>query len=102
MMSLTVNDTQNGAAVATLYGELTTQTVAELKDDLFGLLNFRTVSLDLTSLTDYDGCGLQLVSILLAEADRAGRAIHLHPINIQVQESMRLLGFVAPTATKDV
>jgi anti-anti-sigma regulatory factor len=94
-MPLTLTSSDSGIQ-ATIVGEFTINTVEELRDDLFGLLNLPEVDLDLTQLTEFDGNALQLVVLLVTEARRKHNQIRLAPVNAKVQESMALLGFDQP------
>jgi ABC-type transporter Mla MlaB component len=57
-------DTRQTPPTATLSGELSIMTLGDLQDDLFGLLNFADLNLDLNPLEALDGCGAQLIAIL--------------------------------------
>jgi len=85
----------DGVTYARLTGELTVFTVADLQDDIFGLLNHARVTLDLSELTDLDGCGAQLLAILQMQALRAGKSITLIENNPQVDNVLRLMGIAA-------
>jgi ABC-type transporter Mla MlaB component len=91
-MPLTVTRSASGVVAAVL-GEFTNNTVEELVDDLFGLLNFPEVKLDLTQLTEFDGSALQLLVVLMTEADRKRNKVRMDPVNPKVQECLGLLGF---------
>lgn len=62
---------------AILTGEFTVMTVAELQDDLFGLLNFPVALLDLSQLEALDSCGAQLVALLQQEANSQGKRLRI-------------------------
>lgn len=98
-MPLTLTSTDSGIQAA-IVGEFTINTVEELRDDLFGLLNLPEVELDLTQLTEFDGNALQLVVLLMTEARRKRNTILLTPVNARVQECMALLGFDQPVADR--
>ena len=94
-MPLSITGSDDGIQAA-IVGEFTINTVKELMDDLFGLLNLREVNLDLTQLNEFDGNALQLVMVLITEARRKHSHIPLAPVNTKVQECMALLGFDQP------
>jgi anti-anti-sigma factor len=99
-MPLTVHTNDDGQTVASVDGELTISTIEGLKDDLFGLLNAKDVALNLSEVTEYDGCGLQTLVMLLEEATRAQRNLRLEPAHKAIGHSMHLLGFhMLPGAT---
>lgn len=75
-MSLAI-DTRQTPVTATLSGELSVITLEGLQDELFGLLNFSVLTLDLTPLEMLDGCGAQLIAILQQEADQQGKLLRL-------------------------
>lgn len=75
-MSLAI-DTRQTPVTATLSGELSVITLGDLQDDLFGLLNFSVLTLDLTPLEMLDGCGAQLIAILQQEAGQQGKQLRL-------------------------
>lgn len=91
-MPLTITRSASGVEAA-LQGEFTINTVEELADDLFGLLNFPDVQLDLTQLTEFDGSALQLLVMLMTEAERKRNKLRMEPVNTKVQECLGLLGF---------
>jgi len=62
---------------AILRGEFTVMTVADLQDDLFGLLNFPVALLDLSQLEALDSCGAQLVALLQQEANSLGKRLRI-------------------------
>lgn len=99
-MPLTVHFHDSGHMVACVHGALTINAIDELKDDLFGLLNAADVALDLSQVTEYDGCGLQTLALLLDEAARAQRRLRIDPVHAGMAHAMQLLGFHAlPGAT---
>ncbi|POZ64054.1 STAS domain-containing protein [Chromobacterium alticapitis] len=66
--------TQDGEATrAALEGEWTIFTAEDMQDELFGLLNHARLVLDLSGIAEMDGCGAQMLAILLAEARRMGK-----------------------------
>ncbi|MFM5441973.1 anti-anti-sigma factor [Aeromonas enteropelogenes] len=75
-MSLAIDPLQN-PVTATLSGEFSIITLGDLQDDLFGLLNFAELTLDLTPLDMLDGCSAQLIAILQQEADQQGKLLRL-------------------------
>ncbi|OHX10666.1 hypothetical protein BI347_19265 [Chromobacterium sphagni] len=77
---------------AVLDDELTIFTAEALQDELFGLLNHARVELDLSAVTELDGCGAQLLCILLAEAQRMERSFAIRASNPLVDEVGRWLG----------
>lgn len=77
---------------ALLTGEWNIQQAADLKDDLFGLLNFRHISLDLSGILEMDTCGLQMLMLLKAEADRLQKPLQVAACNVLVHEQCELLG----------
>lgn len=79
---------------ATVEGELTIFTVEELKDTLFGLLNYPQVALDLAQISELDGCAAQMLVILLKEAAQSGRRMHIVKSNALVDEALQWLGIV--------
>jgi anti-anti-sigma factor len=91
-MPLTITSSESGIQ-ASIVGEFTINTVEELMDDLFGLLNLPEVNLDLTQLTEFDGNALQLVVVLMTEASRKRNKLCLAPVNDKVEKCMALLGF---------
>lgn len=92
-MPLAVRSTSDGHLVARIKGELTISTLEELKDDLFGLFNAKDVSLDLSGVTEFDGCGLQVLAIMCEEATRNQRKLQFEPTHEGIAKSMQLLGF---------
>lgn len=80
------------AVTATLEGDLTIFAAEELQDELLGLLNHQKAVLSLKEVTEVDGCGIQLLLILKAEADRAGKSLTLLSGNAAVDDAWRLLG----------
>ena len=91
-MPLTITRSAGGIEAA-VQGEFTINTVEELADDLFGLLNFPAGKLDLTQLTEFDGSALQLLVVLMTEAERKRNQLRMDPVNTKVQECLGLLGF---------
>lgn len=70
-------DTRHTPPTATLSGELSIMTLGDLQDDLFGLLNFADLNLDLNPLEVLDGCGAQLIAILQQEASQQSKRLRL-------------------------
>ncbi|KUM05107.1 STAS domain-containing protein [Chromobacterium subtsugae] len=90
--------TQDGEAMrAAIDGELTIFTVETLQDELLGLLNHPSVRIDLSTVTELDGCGAQLLCVLLAEARRMERDVSIAGSNALVDEVGNWLGFAAET-----
>ena len=85
----------NGVLV-TLDGELTINTLEDLKDDLFGLLNSRNITIDLSQVTEFDGCALQLLHIFLTESQQMQRNLLFAPLPPRLLNAMQLLGFTIP------
>ncbi|UTH73253.1 lipid asymmetry maintenance protein MlaB [Chromobacterium sp. IIBBL 290-4] len=86
--------TQDGdATLAALTGEITIFTAEELQDELLGLLNHEQVKLDLSGITELDGCGAQLLCVALTEARRLERPFQVAASNELVDEVGRWLGF---------
>lgn len=96
-MPLRVITHPSGRTQGIVEGELSIHTIESDKDELFGLLNASDVVLDLTAVTEYDGCGLQTLAIFLAEMKRLGHSVELEPANPQLQHSMQLLGMHLPS-----
>jgi anti-anti-sigma regulatory factor len=89
-MSLAL-ELRDGVTHARLEGELTVFAIEGLQDDVLGLLNHERVTLDLSELTDLDGCGAQLLAIVQMQALRAGKSIYgfcqgqeSHPLLLQI------------------
>ncbi|OQS09855.1 hypothetical protein B0T37_11915 [Chromobacterium violaceum] len=83
--------------LAALDGELTIFTAEDMQDELLGLLNHEQVALDLSGLTELDGCGAQLLSILLAEAARLEKTMAIAAGNPLLDEVGGWMG-LAPKA----
>ena len=65
----------------------------DLQDDLFGLLNFSVLTLDLTPLEMLDGCGAQLIAILRQEAGQQGKQLRLEAAEgSQARHVLSLMG----------
>lgn len=92
-IALTVSEEATHAVVD---GELTIFTAAELKDELFALLNHPQVCLDLGQVGELDGCAAQMLAILLKEAGQAGRPMRIVHSNALVDEALRWLGVAVP------
>ncbi|GKQ98642.1 STAS domain-containing protein [Aeromonas hydrophila] len=91
-MSLTI-DTRQTPVTATLSGELSVITLGDLQDELFGLLNFSVLTLDLTLLEMLDGCGAQLIAILQQEAGQQGKQLRLEAAEgSQARHVLSLMG----------
>ncbi|MEN6079510.1 STAS domain-containing protein [Chromobacterium piscinae] len=86
----------DGTTRAALDGELTIFTAEEIQDELLGLLNHDRVELDLSGVTELDGCGAQLLSIMLAEAARLEKTVAIAAGNPLVDEVGAWLGFLPP------
>ncbi|MBX9296007.1 STAS domain-containing protein [Chromobacterium piscinae] len=82
-----------GTTRAALDGELTIFTAEEMQDELLGLLNHERVELDLSGITELDGCGAQLLSIMLAEAARLEKTVAIAVGNPLLDEVGAWLGF---------
>ena len=70
-------DIQQAPPTATLTGELTIMTLLALQDDLFSLLNFAIVVLDVSQLEALDGCGAQLLALLQQEANQQNKSLRI-------------------------
>jgi len=91
-----VSTAREDATYAVLDGEWTIFTVAELKDDLFSLLNHAQVVLDLAQVSELDGCAAQMLAILFKEAELAGRPMRIGQGNDLTDEALRWLGVLTP------
>ncbi len=85
---------------ARLQGELTIFNVEKSQDELLSLLNHKEVILDLSELSELDGCGAQLLAILQIEAQRAGKRITLLANNLVIEHTMQCLGITAVHPSK--
>ncbi|MDW5417638.1 MULTISPECIES: STAS domain-containing protein [unclassified Iodobacter] len=83
---------QNGQTLARLQGELTIFNAADVQDDLLSLLNHEEVMLDLSEVSELDGCGAQLLAILQAEAMNAGKSIALFTLDPAMKHTLQYLG----------
>lgn len=70
-------DTLHAPPIAKVTGELTIMTLGELQDDLFSLLNFAIVILDISQLEALDGCGAQLLALLQQEANQQHKSLRI-------------------------
>lgn len=96
-MPLTFNHSENGT-VATLSGEFTIGTLEDVRAPMIEMLEHFNLMLDVSQVTEFDGAGLQLLKIILTEADRRNQPILLEHVNVQMRECMRMLGFDAAIA----
>lgn len=70
-------DILHAPPTAILTGELTIMTLGDLQDDLFGLLNFAIVVLDVSQLEELDSCGAQLIALLQQEANQQSKRLRI-------------------------
>lgn len=91
-MPLTFNQTKNGT-IATLSGEFTIGTLDDMKAPMVEMLEHFNLMLDVSQVTEFDGAGLQLLKIILTEAEQRNQPILLEHVNAQMRECMNLLGF---------
>lgn len=91
-MSVTISRNANGV-VALVEGEFTINTVEDLKDDFFVLLNSPEATLDLSQVTEFDGSALQLLAIFVAEVARMEHTLHLVPEDAPLLRTLRRMGF---------
>ncbi|KIA79373.1 hypothetical protein QR66_16385 [Chromobacterium piscinae] len=89
-----LNVTQDGEQTrAAIDGEWTIFTAEEAQDELFGLLNHARFTLDLSSINELDGFGVQMLAILLSEARRMDKPATIAASNPLVDEVGVWLGF---------
>jgi anti-anti-sigma factor len=99
-MSLTLSHEQD-VCQAAFSGELTIYTMHESQDALFGLLQHPRVQLDLSALSELDGCGLQLLLLLQAKSAAAGHALRLFGTSPVLDEIGPLIGMSLPPHAED-
>lgn len=86
----------DGIADARLEGELSIHTVDALKDPFFSLLNAHAIRLDLSSVTDIDSCGLQLLIILYQQASLLNRQFTLTGTHPQLEQLLAVYQLTLP------
>ncbi|MDC8785571.1 STAS domain-containing protein [Roseateles koreensis] len=80
---------------ARLDDELCIAGIAELQDDLLGLLNHAHVLLDLRAIPGWDACGVQFLLILWQEFQRRRGTLTLLADDPPLRQSLRWLGLPA-------
>lgn len=80
------------SAEARLFGDCTIVHAAELSEDLFGLLNFPRVHLDLSQVTEFDTACLQMLVLLQRETRLREHELDLLAPSEAVRELVLLLG----------
>lgn len=99
-MPLTLSHDQD-VCQAAFSGELTIYTMHESQDALFGLLQHPSVLLDLSELSELDGCGLQLLLLLQAKSAEAGQVLRLFGSSPVLDEIGPLIGMSFPSHAED-
>ncbi len=88
-------DILHAPPTATLTGELTIMTLGELQDNLFSLLNFAIVVLDVSQLEALDSCGAQLLALLQQEANQQNKSLRIRAGEESVaQQALSQLGLL--------
>lgn len=90
-MPLDITMGRDGAE-ARLFGDCTIFHAVELSEDLFGLLNFPRVHLDLSQVTEFDTAGLQMLVLLQREVRLREHELVLQAPSEAVRELVSLLG----------
>jgi len=99
-MPLTLDSDQEKCKAA-LSGELTVFTIHEWQEELFGLLHHERIELDLSGLSELDGCGLQLLLLLQAQSLACGHPFVIGANNPLVHETFALVGIALPPPAGD-
>ncbi|MFB2864801.1 lipid asymmetry maintenance protein MlaB [Aeromonas sp. MdU4] len=98
-------DILHAPPTAILTGELTIMTLGDLQDDLFGLLNFAIVVLDVSQLEELDSCGAQLIALLQQEANQQSKRLRIRTGEESVAQlalsQLGLLPMLTIAGTKD-
>ncbi|RBH34630.1 hypothetical protein C3F00_046020 [Pseudomonas sp. MWU13-2860] len=81
-------ETADGWAWASLSGELTVYTAAQLKSELLPLLEYEAVSRGFAGVTELDGCAVQLLLVF----GRQARRVEWRADNPLLCEAFGLLG----------
>jgi len=87
---------QGGAACLAVEGEMTIYRAAELHPVLLDAVRTHAApALDLSSVTEFDCAGMQLLLVARCEALRLGKQLVLHGASPAVRDAFALLGMTS-------